>query len=76
MYVYMYVYWPDMYAYTSVAISQRESPNGVDPNLLSFTTTWLVDRVFANGPGDLGSIPGHVIPKILKMILDTSILYT
>ena len=20
-------------------------------------------RVFTNGPGDLGSIPGHVIPK-------------
>ena len=35
---------------------------------------WLVDRVFANGPGDLGSIPDHVIPKILKMVLDTSLL--
>ena len=23
----------------------------------------LVGRVFANGLGDLGSIPGHVIPK-------------
>ena len=23
-------------------------------------------RVFANGPGDLGSIPGRVIPKTLK----------
>ena len=22
-----------------------------------------MDRVFVNGPGDLGSIPGHVIPK-------------
>ena len=28
-------------------------------------------RVFANGPGDLGSIPGRVIPKTLKMVLDT-----
>ena len=26
-------------------------------------------RVFANGPGDLGSIPGRVIPKTQKMIL-------
>ena len=25
-------------------------------------------RVFANGLGDLGSIPGHVIPKTLKMV--------
>ena len=35
-----------------------------------------VDRMFANGPGDLGSIPGHVIPKTLKMVLDTSMLNT
>ena len=28
--------------------------------------------VFANGTGDLGSIPGCVIPKTLKMVLDTS----
>ena len=26
----------------------------------------LVGRVFANGPGDLGSIPGWVIPKTFK----------
>ena len=25
--------------------------------------TGLVGRVFANGPGDQGSIPGRVIPK-------------
>ena len=29
----------------------------------------LVDWVFANGPGDLGSIPGRVIPKTLKWYL-------
>ena len=32
--------------------------------------------VFANGPGDLGSIPGRVIPKIQKMVLDSSLLNT
>ena len=36
----------------------------------------LVGRVFANGSGDLGSIPGRVIPKTLKMVLDTSLLNT
>ena len=36
----------------------------------------LVGRVFANGPGDLGSIPGRVIPKTLKMVLDSSLLNT
>ena len=33
-------------------------------------------RVFANSQGDLGSIPGRVIPKTLKMVLDTSLLKT
>ena len=33
-------------------------------------------RGFANGPVDWGSIPGHVIPKTLKMVLDTSLLNT
>ena len=36
----------------------------------------LVGRVFANDPGDLGSIPGRVIPKTLKMVLHTSLLNT
>ena len=33
-------------------------------------------RVFANGPGDLGSIPGRVMPKTQKMVLDASLLNT
>ena len=36
----------------------------------------LAGRVLANGLGDLGSIPGRVIPKTLKMVLDTSLLNT
>ena len=36
----------------------------------------LVGNVFVNDPEDLGSIPGHVIPKILKMVLDTALLNT
>ena len=32
--------------------------------------------VFANGQGDLGSIPGHVIPKTFKIVLNTSLLNT
>ena len=35
-----------------------------------------VGRAFANDPGDLGSIPGRVTPKTLKMVLDTSLLKT
>ena len=32
------------------------------------------DRVFANGPGDRSSIPGQVIPKTQKMVLDAALL--
>ena len=32
--------------------------------------------VFANGPGDWGSIPGRVIPKTQKMVLDPALLNT
>ena len=31
-------------------------------------------RVFANGPGDRGSIPGRVIPKTQKMVRDAALL--
>ena len=36
----------------------------------------LMSRVFANGPGDRGSIPGRVIAKTQKMVLDFSLLNT
>ena len=36
----------------------------------------MMVRVFANGPRDLGSIPGRVIPKTLKMVLDASLINT
>ena len=38
--------------------------------------TGSVGRVFANGPGDFVLIPGRVIPKTSKMVLDTSLLNT
>ena len=44
--------------------------------LIIYTPVGLVGRVFANGLGDLGSVPGRVIPKTLKMVLDTSLLNT
>ena len=37
---------------------------------------FLVGRVFDNGLGVLGSVPDCVIPKTLKMVLDTSLLTT
>ena len=55
-------------------------------NIYVFSCSWflrvfstqigLVDRVFANGPGDWGSIPGRGVPKTIKIVLDTSLLNT
>ena len=39
---------------------------------LVYWFNYLVDRVFANGPGDLRSIPGRDIPKTFKMVIETS----
>ena len=33
-------------------------------------------RMFANGPEALGLIPGQVIPKTQKMVLDATLLNT
>ena len=34
-----------------------------------------MSRVFANGPGDRGSIPGQIIPKSQKTVLDITLHY-
>ena len=55
-------------------------PSEIWPKVIVMSSVnWLiglVGRVFTNGLGDLGSIPGRVIPKTLKMVLDTSLLNT
>ena len=45
------------------------------------SNSWNIDIAidyewFNNDPGDLDSIPGCVIPKTLRMVLDTSLLNT
>ena len=44
-----------------------------------YVCNWLIGlagREFANGPGNMGSIPGHVIPKTFKLVLYTALLNT
>ena len=55
---------------------QNPLHNVKNVNLCFIFIIGLVSRVFANGPGDQGSIPGRVIPKTLKIELDTSLLNT
>ena len=33
-------------------------------------------RVFANGPEDRGLIPGRIVPKTQKMVIDGALLNT
>ena len=41
---------------------------------LEFWLIGIMVLVFTNGPGDLGSITGQVIPKTKKMVLDATLL--
>ena len=35
-----------------------------------------MSRVFANGSGDQSSVPGRIIPKTQKMVLDAALFNT
>ena len=68
-----YHFW--VFSMTQVGIESRYPRQSV--NILPFMPmSGKVSRVFANGSGDLGLIPGRVIPKTFKMVIDTSLLNT
>ena len=57
----------------------REPPHQKKKTSQFICNNWLigpVGRVLANGPEDLDSIPGCIIPKTLKMVFDTALLNT
>ena len=71
IYIYIYIYPKSLSLYIYIYIyiyiyRERERDRLIGQ----------VGRMFANGPGDLGSNPGRVIPKTLKIVLDTSLLNT
>ena len=75
IYIYIYIYkslYIYIYIHIYIHIYMYIWRVGVDVCEL----IGLVSKVFANGPGDLGSIPGLVIPKTFKMVVDTSLLNT
>ena len=61
-------FWPGVVASDRILSSMGQIEQTISKHSVS--------RVFANGPGDLGSIPGHVIPKTLKMVRDTFLFNT
>ena len=44
--------------------------------LYQYRATDLMTRVFTNGQRDQVSVPGQVIPKTQKMVLDAALLKT
>ena len=89
IYIYIYIYnfyiilkWRNWY-YHRITMTRK---SGKHPHvtyraltllgLINNRLIGLVGRVFTNSLGDLGSISGRVIPKTLKMVLDTSLLNT
>ena len=51
-------------------------PRSPGPLANTLLAHWLSGRMFANGPGDRGSIFGRAIPKTQKVVLDTSLFNT
>ena len=57
-------YFPYLFSYFSLSFSSF------------FGAIGRISRVFANGLGEQGSIPGQVIPKTQKMVLDAALFNT
>ena len=58
------------------ALLFAHNDNGYNSSYLVNWTIGLMNRVFANGPGNRGSIPGRVIRKTQKMVLYAALLST
>ena len=55
---------------------EQEDDGDTNCDGMLYRAIGLMSRVFANGPGDRGSIPGRVIPKTQKMVLDAALFNT
>ena len=63
--------------WTQVAMSISKYDNHYTTNIsFHFIIALNESRVFANGLGEQGSIPGRVITKTQKMVLDATMLNT
>ena len=71
IYIYTYIYKPICQKNSEISILNALA----SPSLLNRAID-LISRVFANSPGDRGSIPVRVIPKTQKIVLDPTLLNT
>ena len=60
----------------SARCSEKNNLSMVDSRHFPQKLIRIMFTVFAGGPGDQGSIPGRVIWKTLKMVLDANLLIT
>ena len=72
---------PNMLLYSFLDQNPKERWHPIIPLVICEIVPLLfiigpVGRVFIIDPGDLGSIPGCIIPKTLKMVFDNSLLNT
>ena len=90
IYVYICIYiYTNLYMYIYIhkfkdhnikkiiwTLERKKKKASKNKDSILLNQTCLNEKMFTNGPGDLGSIPGCVIPKTLKMVLDTALLNT
>ena len=62
--------------FQSLTVKLRNAACSGTNTLRGESSIGLISRVFANSPGDQRSIPGRVIPKTQKMVLDSASLST
>ena len=81
IYIYIYIYIHSWASNQSLSKdwTYPHAHNGMPQYIYIKMSDWaivLMSRVFANGPGDHGSIPGQVVLKTQKMVLDATLLTT
>ena len=62
--------------YLTLAVGIYPQVNIINIVINIISLIGLMSRMFANGPGHQGSIPGRAIPKAQKMVLDAALVNT
>ena len=71
-----FIYTGVAFFFLNLVLYMATVAKNIQLDIINSPDIGLAVRVFANGPGDLGSISGRVIPKTQKMVLDASLLNT
>ena len=61
-----------IYEYVDISVEINKYANVYNIWIYIIIIEYYGTRVFANGPGDWGSVPGWVIPRVQEMVLDAA----